>query len=136
MPLANTTETIEELIQQFNNDGRTKTFAEFLSVLFKGKYLEIYMGDSYEEVSMEQISQSYPAVFCGKVIGAYRECLILNSVYTDRKSKKTKLGNLLIINERAIRALNEIDGHGIMGEMFLRSEESLIIKEHFVDQNK
>lgn len=125
---------VKDLVQQFNENGRNKTFAEFLAELFAGKFIEIYLGDSYEEISTEQISTSYPAVFCGKVITAYRECLVLNSVYADKHSRTMKLGNVLFINERAIRGLTEVDGRGIMEDMFLRSTESSLIKEQFVDK--
>jgi hypothetical protein len=120
-----------DTIQSFNDTGRNKTFAEFLAVLFKDKFIEIYLGDSYEEVSTEQVSVSYPAVFCGKVVAAFKECLILNSTYVDKNEKKLKVGNLVFINERAIRGLTEIDGNGVMEDMFLRSRESVSVKEAF-----
>lgn len=126
-----TEEAVKDLVQEFNKTDRNKTFAEFISVLFKDKFVEIYLGDSYEEVSTEQISTSYPAVFCGKVVTAFKECLVVSSVYVENKT--LKMGNLMFISERAIRALNEIDGKGIMEDMFLRSKESLDIKERFVD---
>lgn len=103
--------------------GSGKTFAEFLAETLKDKYVEIYLGDSYEEVSTEQISTSYPAVFCGKVVTAYKECLVINCAFINA-SKKLQHGNLLFINERAIRALNIIDGFGVLQDMFWRSSES------------
>lgn len=118
------------------NKDRVKTLAEFVATIFKDKFIEIYLGDSYEEVSLEQTSTSYPAVFCGKVIGAYRECLVISSVYVSEASKAPKMGNLMFISERAIRALNEIDGNGIMEDMFLRSKESLNIKDLFIASQK
>lgn len=121
-------QTLHEVIDEMNKD-RKGTFAEFIANLFKGKIIEIYLGDSYEEVSTEQISQAYPAIFCGKVEGAYKEVLIINSAFIDKKTKKMKFGNFMFINERSIRALNEVDGHGIMEEMFLRSRESLEVLE-------
>ena len=127
---------IKDLVKEFNEHHRSKTFAEFIAELFEGKYIEVYLGDSYEEVSVEQISTSYPAVFCGKVVAAFKECLVLNSVYADKVSRKMKHGNIVLINERAIRGLTEIDGHGIMEDMFLRSKESILIKEEFVDKDK
>lgn len=127
---------IKNIIKEFNEHNRHKTFAEFIVQMFEGKYIEIYLGDSYEEVSVEQISTSYPAVFCGKVVGAFKECLILNSAYADKASKKMKLGNIVLINERAIRGLTQIDGNGIFEDMFLRSKESLIVKEEFADKGK
>lgn len=125
-------EFVLEKIEECNKD-RIKTFAEFIALTFKDKFIEIYLGDNYEEISTEQISTAYPAVFCGKVVGAYRECLVLNSVYIG-KTKKMELGNLIFISERAIRGLNEIDGNGIIEDLFLRSRESLNIKKYFVDK--
>lgn len=121
-----------ETIEACNQD-RTKTLAEFIAILFKDQFIEIYLGDSYEEVSTEQISQSYPAVFCGKVMAAYKECLVLNSVFVNKSTKSLELGNLVFISERAIRGLNAIDGNGILEDMFLRSRESLDIKSQFID---
>jgi len=125
-------QSVLDLIQECNKD-RTKTLAEFIAILFKDKFIEIYLGDSYEEISTEQVSTSYPAVFCGKVIGAYRECLVVSSVFVNNTSKKPQLGNLLFLSERAIRGLNEIDGNGTMEDMFLRSSESGMIKDLFVN---
>jgi hypothetical protein len=124
---------IHDMIAKLQGSG--KTFAEFIAELFRDRFIEVYVGDSYEEVSTEQVSTSYPAVLCGKVIGAYRECIIINAAHID-KSRKMKLGNILFINERAIRGLTEIDGEGIFEEMLLRSKESLDIKALFIDGAK
>lgn len=129
-----TEQDVLQIMQACNEEGRIKTLAEFIATVFKGRFVEIYLSDSYEEVSTEQISTNYPAVFCGKVVAAYRECLVIDSVFID-KSQKIQLGNLMFINERAIKALNEIDGKGIIEDMFLRSKEALVIKELFVDSN-
>lgn len=110
------------------NEARTKTFAEFIATVFKDKLVEIYLGDSYEEISTEQISSSYPAVFCGRVVAAYRECLIISAAYIKDGAKTPSFGKLVFISERAIRGLAEINNRGIMEDMFLRSKESLEIK--------
>src|SRR5665213_2449823 len=93
--------------------GSGKTFAEFLAEIFKDKIIEVYVGDAYEDVSTERISTTYPAVFCGKVVAAYRECLVLNCAFVGQ-GKHLQLGNMLFVNERAIRALNEVDGNGTL----------------------
>lgn len=125
---------ISDLIGQFNDTERHKTFAEFIAVLLKDRFVEIYMGDSYEEVSVEQISTSYPAVFCGKVVGAFKECLVLDSFYTtvnSNKIKEQKMGNLIFINERGIRTLTEIDGQGTVNDLFIKSgSESAQVKNY------
>lgn len=120
---------VQSMIQKLSGSG--KTFAEFIAELFKDKFIEVYVGDAYEEVSTEQISTSYPAVFCGKVIGAYRECIIISAAYIDKRSNKLKLGNMLFVNERAIRGLTEVDGNGIFEEMLLRSRECVEVKKAF-----
>lgn len=121
---------VKNLVTQSKGTG--KTFAEFIAELFKDKFVEIYVGDAYEDISTEQISVTYPAVFCGKVVAAYRECLVINSAFVN-KSRKIQLGNLMFISERAIRAMNEIDGNGTIQDMMLRSKESLDIKSTFID---
>lgn len=125
-----TEELVLDTILECNKD-RVKTLAEFIAAIFKDKFVEIYLGDTYEDVSTEQISTAYPAVFCGKVVAAYRECLVLNAAYVNNATKKFELGNLMFISERAIRGLHEIDGKGVMEDMFLRSRESLDIKSLF-----
>lgn len=121
-------EQLTSVIDELNQD-RKATFAEFIASLFKDKFIEIYLGDSYEDLSIDQVSTPYPAVFCGKVVGAYKEVLVISAAYTDKKTKSLKLGNLMFVNERAIRALNEVDGNGIIEEMFLRSKQTVSIKE-------
>ena len=110
--------------------GSGKSFAEFIAEVFKDKFIEIYVGDAYEDVSVEQITTAYPAVFCGKVIAAYRECLIINCAHATA-GHHVKLGNLLFISERAIRALSEVDGNGTIEDMMLRSHETIGIKNIF-----
>ncbi len=122
-------DTVEEC-----NVARTKTFAEFIATVFKDKIVEIYLGDSYEEVSLEQTSMAYPAVFCGQVVSAYKECLVIRGVYVDAKNKETTFGNLVFISERAIRGLNEINGEGTMEDMFLRSKEAVTVFNRLVNK--
>lgn len=121
---------LADVIQKLNTGGRSATFAEFLAETFKDKFIEVYVGDAYEDVSTEQISTTYPAVFCGKVVAAYRECLVLNCAYVGQNRHLT-MGNMMFVNERAIRALTEVDGKGTLEDMMLRSKETLDIREAF-----
>jgi hypothetical protein len=118
---------VQELSKKLENS--CKTFAEFLAELFKDKFVEIYLGDAYEQVSIEQISIEYPAVFCGKVVGAYRECLVISAAYVDN-NKQLKTGKLMFISERAIRTLSVCDGVNLE-DMFLRSREASEIVKNF-----
>jgi hypothetical protein len=126
---------ISSLVDTFN-ETRSKTFAEFIAELLKDKFIEIYLGDSFEEIKLEQTSMSYPAVFCGKVVGAYKECLVLNSFYTADNKGTKQLGNVIFVNERAIRALKEVDGNGTINDLFIKSgSESLGIYKEYAKKN-
>lgn len=122
---------VHSVISQVKGSG--KSLAEFIAELFKDRFVEIYVGDSYEDVSTEQVSTTYPAVFCGKVVAAYKECLVINCAHVSN-SHHMVMGNLMFISERAIRALTEIDGNGTIEDMMLRSKESMDIKAAFVDK--
>ena len=102
---------------------RSRTLAEFICEVFKDKNIEVYVGDSYEEVSIDQISQSFPAVVSGKVIGAFKECLVLNCAHVVGKTLTN--GNIIFINERAIRFLKGVDGISTLEDSFLRSKETI-----------
>ncbi len=105
---------ITKTVEEFR--GQDKTYAELIAELFNDKFVEIYLGDSYEEVSIEQISCSYPAVFCGKVVGAFKECLIIKAIHVT-KHKTVEEGNIIFINERAIRGLSEVVPHCSLQDM-------------------
>lgn len=122
-----------DAIQQLQGSG--KTFAEFLASILKDRFVEIYVGDSYEDVSTDQVSVTYPAVFCGKILGAYRECLILNCAHA-ASNHHLELGNILFVNERAIRALTPVDNKGTIEDMMLRSSETLTIGKIFPNKKK
>jgi hypothetical protein len=116
------TETdVQQLAADLNKSG--KTFAEFLAELFKDKFVEIYLGDAYETVSTEQISTDYAAVFCGKIVAAYKECLVISAAHIDM-NQKMRLGKLVFISERAIRALSPVGEAGILQDLFMKSNEA------------
>lgn len=124
---------ILETLEKFK--GTNKTFSEFIGEVFKDKIVEVYLGDSYEQVSTEQISISYPSVICGKVIGSFKECLVLNCVYAEvnnnvkpNKEVVLNFGKMLFLHEYSIKSINEIDGKSIFKDLQLKSRDSLTIK--------
>jgi len=66
--------------------------------------------------------------FCGKIIGAYKECLIINSFFIN-KEKEFVMGNIVFINERMVKAITEIDNNGTIQDLFFRSKKSLELKK-------
>ena len=117
-------QTIDDL-----NTTRSSTLAEFIAAVFKDQFIELYLGDAYEEVKFEQHQTAYAATFCGKVLGAYKECLIICAAYVD--GKDIKLGKVMFISERAIRTLSPVDGKSSLQDMFLRGKDTLDILKRF-----
>jgi hypothetical protein len=123
---------LDDVITKMNIDNESKgshsTIAEFLYTLFKDKFVEVYLGDSYEDISTEQVSTPYAAVFSGRVIAAYKECLVMEGAYIDRRTRASKIGKQIFISERSIRGFCEVDGNGILDDIFLRSREATEVK--------
>jgi len=115
-------------VNEFNAGEKKRTFAELMAKVWAGKIIEIYIGDTYEDIKFEDSTQKYPAVLIGKVITAYAECLILDCAYVEPGSKDIKFGNIVCLNERSVRTITEVDEKGILKDTFLNSRDSKIVK--------
>jgi hypothetical protein len=113
------------------NKDRTISLAEVVAKVLKGRIVEIYVGDRYEDIKYDDSTVCYPAVLVGKVITAFKECLVLNCAYIDQKTKKIQFGNIICLNERAIRFLTEVDETGVLKDTFINSRDSKIVKDLF-----
>lgn len=113
------------LLQQ--NKNSDKNFAEFVAELFKDKFVEIYLGDNYQVAKLEQTETYISSVICGKVIGAFKDCLILNSVQI--KGGQLVLGNIVFVNEINIKTLTEVDNNGSVNSAFMSSKQAQKIKD-------
>lgn len=118
-------------IEETVNSGKRITFAELIAKTLKGKIIEVYIGDAYEDIKLDEITTRAPAVLIGKVITAYAECLILNCAYVDQASKKVKFGNIVCLNERSVRTICEVDETGVLKDTFLCSRDGKTIKAIF-----
>ena len=72
-------------INDLNASEKEHTFAELIAKTMKDKVVEVYIGDSYEDIKYDDSTTKYPAVLVGKVVTAYAECLVLNCIYVDKK---------------------------------------------------
>lgn len=121
----------KETIKAFKEDGKKHTFAELIHQVWGGKIIEVYIGDTYEDIKYDDSTQKYVAILVGKVIDAYGECLIMNCAYVDQASKTLKYGNIVCLNERSVRTITEVDETGILKDTFLSSRDSKIVKDLF-----
>ena|ERR1700722_17141797 len=115
-------------INELNDNGKQITFAELVSKVWGGKIVEIYIGDTYEDLKSEDSTQKVAAVVIGKVITAYAECIVLNCAYIDQRTKQAQFGNIVCLNERGIRTITEVDDNGVLKDTFLSSRDCKMVK--------
>jgi hypothetical protein len=118
-------------IDAVNNSGKSISFAELAAKIYKDKIVEVYVGDTFEDIKYDDSTQKYAAVLVGKVITAYAECLVLNCAYMDQNTKTMKIGNIVCLNERGIRTITEVDESGVLRDTFLSTRDSKIVKGLF-----
>ena len=119
------------IIDAVENSKKEKhSFSEFIFSILKDKIVEVYVGDSFEVVKFEQTESNYPAVFIGKLIAAYQECIVLECVYIDTQTKSVQNGNHLFIHEKSIKAIDLADNKGTLTDAFLTSKDLPAILKH------
>lgn len=116
-------------IAELNATNQDITFAELIAKVWGGRIVEIYIGDTYEDIKYEDSATKYAAVLVGRVITAYAECIVLNCAYVDPQTKKMQFGNIVCLNERGIRTISEVDGSGLLKDTFLSSRDARIVKD-------
>ena len=118
--MAHPNEFLEAIAKLNQNPNEPKlTMAEFVAMVWKDRFVEIYIGDTYEDIKLEDTTQKVPAILVGQIICAYAECLILNCAYKDLRTGKFAFGNVVPLNERGIRTITEIDLKGGLKDTFL-----------------
>lgn len=120
-----------DAINELNAEGKQITLAELIAKVLKDRVVEIYVGDTYEDIKYDDSTQKYAAVLVGKIVTAYAECIVLNCAYTDPVTKEPRLGNIVCLNERAIRTITEVDDTGVLKDTFLSTRDSKIVKGLF-----
>lgn len=120
-----------ETIAQLNLNGEKLTMAELMAKVLKDKVVEIYIGDTYEDIKFDDSTQKCVSVLIGKIITAYAECIVLDCIYIDQIDKKPKTGNIVCLNERAIRTITEVDDSGVLKDTFLSTRDTKVVKSLF-----
>jgi hypothetical protein len=116
-------------IQELRDTNHPKiSFAELIARVWGGKVVEVYIGDTAEDLKQEDSTQKVVAVLIGKVITAYAEMLVLDCAYVDQRTRELRFGNIVCLNERSVRTITEVDETGILRDTFLNSKDGKIMK--------
>ena len=129
-----TEQDFKDIIKEFRADTKKHTFAELIAKIWGNRVIEVYIGDTYEDVRYADSTQKSVAILVGKVVDAYGECLVMNCAYVDQATKKVKYGNIVCLNERSVRTITEVDESGILKDTFLNSRNGSIVKKVFGDK--
>lgn len=91
------------------------TYADFVVEHLKGKLVQVYFGESFEQTHYDDSSRNVPATLVGKIVGGGGECIIVDCFYLD-ENKDRQFGNIQFVNSYNIFTITELDGHGSFGE--------------------
>src|ERR1019366_8726678 len=126
--MLNSENAFKNAISELNASNKQITFAELIAQVWGNETVEIYIGDTAEDIKLDESTQKCVSVLIGKVIAAYAECLVLNCCFMDQQTKMPKLGNIVCLNERAIRTITIIDDSGTIKDSFLSTRDNKIVK--------
>lgn len=124
-----TAQEFVNVIEAARLEDKKVTLAEIVGRTLKGRVVEIYVGDTFEDIKYEDSTTKVVAVVIGRVIETYAECIVLDCAYADQITGKLKFGNVICLNERAIRFLTELDESGQIRDIFLSTRNGKLIKD-------
>lgn len=94
-----------------------RTFVEVVAATLKGQLVEVYIGDTYEQIQKTDSTENINSVIVGEVIAGYHDCLVL-SCFWATEDKEIKKGNLVFLNGWSIKGICPLDGHGTLNDVF------------------
>jgi len=124
------TQQIENPFESYNVlSGDLRKFSDELLIKFKGKVLEIYIGDQSETINYDDYSVPKNCSIFGKLIDVLDRFVIFDCYYIDPKTKTLRSENYVYINLFQIRAMTEVNGKGSLGDIFLSVDDSKAIRK-------
>lgn len=122
--------------EAYNQNGdNLRKFSDELLTKFKGKIIEIYIGDQAETLNFDDYSVPQNCSIFGKLVDVLDRFVILECFYVDTKSKQVKIANKTYVNLFQIRAMTEVNGEGSLGDVFLHVNDAKTVRK-FIIGNK
>ena len=124
-------------IDAFNANGdNLRKFSDELLIKYKGKVLELYIGDQCETLNFDDFSVPQNCSIFGKLIDVLDRFIILDCYYFDHKAKQLRTGNHIYINAFQIRAMTEVNGRGSLGDIFLHVNDAKTVRRLILESMK
>lgn len=125
-----------EAYNSANGNGDLKKISDILLTQYKGKILEIYIGDQCETLNFDDFSVPQNCSIFGKLIDVLDRFIILDCYFFDPKSKTLQTGNHIYINAFQIRAMTEVNGKGSLGDIFLHVNDAKTVRRLLLQSMK
>lgn len=111
------------------NGDNLRKFSDELLNKFKGKILEIYIGDQCETLNFDEYSVPKNCSIFGKLIDVLDRYVILECCYIDHTTKALRSDLIVYINTFQIRAMTELDGRGSLDDIFTSAADAAKIRK-------
>lgn len=108
------------------NELTTNTYVESVAELLKNQVVEIYIGESYEAIQLDQSEYNIPAVIICKILGGHKDCLMVQMLHAGNDDKKTL--SISYINGWSIKLIKKVDGNNLEAS-FLTSKKTPAFKK-------
>lgn len=109
--------------QNGNGNGELKKFSDELLTKYKGKMLEIYIGDQCETINFEEYSVPQNCIIYGKLIDVLDRMLVLECYYVN-EAKQIQPSSVIYINSFQVRLMTELNERGTLNDIFLSAKSS------------
>jgi hypothetical protein len=116
---------------QANGNGASDGLRKITDVLkgMIGQYVELYIGDQWETVEMDDHSRPQNSTIFGKLVEILDRFIVIDCFYIHKRTGELSVGNLVFINSFQIRAFSAVDDGGSLDDIFLSSSHITKVKK-------
>lgn len=112
-----------------NGSDNLKKFSDELLNKFKGKIVELYIGDQSETLNFDDFSVPQNCSIIGTLVDVLDRFILLDCFFFDHKTKQLRNGNRIYINSFQIRVMTEVNGSGSLADVFLHVNDAKAVRK-------
>lgn len=94
---------------------------------FQNKYMQIYLGEQYEEIQLDDHTYEIVSIIYGKLVDVISDFLVVDCFYVSA-DKEIKSGNIVFINSWQIKMMTAFDDKGTIDDILLSQKHNDLIK--------
>ena len=110
------------------SSGNYRSVADVLAQL-KGKYIEVYIGEIFEDIKLEEFSMPQISTSYGKIVEVLDRFLVLDTLFIDKQTGELCGNNRVYLNTFQIRLFSVLDDTGSLEDTFLSGKHAHKVKK-------